>query len=182
MKTELKNCLSLYKIFYSCAFILILCAIHPIIYYEEIGSAIQSPIAFLTIIFCSDTYLMEVKSKRADVFHLYDQKKQLKVISQRVCVQILYLLILSCVGYVLFFWQKPGSVNECVSGTQTFLFIFHCNVRNHLALEYMLCDFVYIAWKYVGRYRMFIWNCHWSYIESGQFIFRESGIVFFQLL
>ena len=50
------------------------------------------------------------------------------------------------------------------------------------ALEYMLCDFVYIAWKYVGRYRMFIWNCHWSYIESGQFIFRESGIVFFQLL
>mgnify|MGYP006927778737 CR=1 FL=1 len=37
MKTELKNCLSLYKIFYSCAFILILCAIHPIIYYEEIG-------------------------------------------------------------------------------------------------------------------------------------------------
>ena len=116
LKTELKNCLSLYKIFYSCAFILILCAIHPIIYYEEIGSAIQSPIAILTIIFCSDTYLMEVKSKRADVFHLYDQKKQLKVISQRVGVQILYLLILSCVGYVLFFWQKPGSVNEGISG------------------------------------------------------------------
>ena len=39
LKTELKNCLSLYKIFYSCAFILILCAIHPIVYYEEIGSA-----------------------------------------------------------------------------------------------------------------------------------------------
>ena len=108
MKTELKNCLSLYKIFYSCAFILILCAIHPIIYYEEIGSAIQSPIAFLTIIFCSDTYLMEVKSKRADVFHLYDQ----------------YLLILSCVGYVLFFWQKPGSVNEGISGIQIFLLYF----------------------------------------------------------
>lgn len=124
MKTELKNCLSLYKIFYSCAFILILCAIHPIIYYEEIGSAIQSPIAILTIIFCSDTYLMEVKSKRADVFHLYDQKKQLKVISQRLCVQILYLLILSCVGYVLFFWQKPGSVNEGISGIQIFLLYF----------------------------------------------------------
>ena len=82
LKTELKNCLPLYKIFYSCAFILILCVIHPIIYYEEIGSAIQSPIAFLTIIFCSDTYLMEVKSKRADVFHLYDQKKQLTINEQ----------------------------------------------------------------------------------------------------
>ena len=182
LKTELKNCLSLYKIFYSCAFILILCAIHPIVYYEEIGSAIQSPIAFLTIIFCSDTYLMEVKSKRADVFHLYDQKKQLKVISQRVCVQILYLLILSCVGYVLFFWQKTGQCKRRRFGHSDIPFIFHCNVRNHLALEYMLCDFVYIDWKYVGRYRRFIWNCHWSYIESGQFIFRESGIVFFQLL
>ena len=32
LKTELKNCLSLYKIFYSCAFILILCAIHPVSY------------------------------------------------------------------------------------------------------------------------------------------------------
>ena len=41
LKTELKNCLSLYKIVYSCAFILILCVIHPIIYYEEIGSAIS---------------------------------------------------------------------------------------------------------------------------------------------
>ena len=85
MKTELKNCLSLYKIFYSCAFILILCVIHPIIYYEEIGSAIQSPIAFLTIIFCSDTYLMEVKSKRADVFHLYDQKKDVYKRQQKYC-------------------------------------------------------------------------------------------------
>ena len=64
------------------------------------------------------------RGKRADVFHLYDQKKQLKVISQRVCVQILYLLILSCVGYVLFFWQKPGSVNEGISGIQIFLVYF----------------------------------------------------------
>lgn len=182
MKTELKNCLSLYKIFYSCAFILILCAIHPIIYYEEIGSAIQSPIAFLTIIFCSDAYLMEVKSKRADVFHLYNQKKQLKAISQRVGVQILYLLILSCVGYVLFFWQKPGSVNEGISGIQIFLLYFIAMFWNYLVLEYMLCDFVYIASKYVGRYWMFIWDCYWTYIKSGQLIFRESGIVFFQLL
>ncbi len=142
-----------------------------IIYYEEIGSAIQSPIAFLTIIFCSDTYLMEVKSKRADVFHLYDQKKQLKVISQRVCVQILYLLILSCVGYVLFFWQKPGSVNEGISGIQIFLLYFIAMFWNYLVLEYMHCDFVYIASKYVGRYWMFIWNCHWTYIKSGSSFF-----------
>ena len=78
------------------------------------------------------------------------------------------------------FLAKTGQCKRRRFGYSNIPFIFHCNVRNHLALEYMLCDFVYIAWKYVGRYRMFIWNCHWSYIESGQFIFRESGIVFFQ--
>ena len=57
MKTELKNCLSLYKIFYSCAFILILCVIHPIIYYEEIGSAIQSPIAIFNNYFFVVTHI-----------------------------------------------------------------------------------------------------------------------------
>ena len=124
MKAELKNCLPKYKIFYSCAFLLILCAIHPIIYYEEIGSAIQTPITFLSIIFCGDTYLMEVKSKRADVFHLYERKKQLKAILQRLGVQILYLLLLSGVGYILFFWQKPGSVNEGVSGIKIFTLFY----------------------------------------------------------
>ena len=34
------------------------------------------------------------------------------------------VLILSCVGYVLFFWQKPGSVNEGISGIQIFLLYF----------------------------------------------------------
>lgn len=120
LKVELKNCLPKYKIFYSCAFLLILCAIHPIIYYEEIGSAIQAPIAFLSIIFCSDTYLMEVKSKRADVFHLYERKKQLEAILQRLSIQILYLLLLSSVGYIWFFWQKPCSINESVSGIKIF--------------------------------------------------------------
>lgn len=124
MRAELKNCLPKYKIFYSCAFLAILCTIHPIVYYEEIGSAIQAPIAFLTIIFCSDTYLMEVKSKRADVFHLYERKKQLKAIWQRLGVQIVYLLLISCAGYVLFFWQKPGSVNESVSGIKIFVLYF----------------------------------------------------------
>ncbi len=124
MIAEIKNCLPKYKIFYSCAFLVILCTIHPIIYYEEIGSAVQAPIAFLTIIFCSDTYLMEVKSKRADVFHLYERKKQLKAIWQRLGVQIVYLLLLSCAGYALFFWQKPGSVDESVLGIKIFVVYF----------------------------------------------------------
>lgn len=115
MKTESRNCLPEYKIFYSCAFMLILCVIHPIIYYEEIGAAVQKPLALLTIIFCNDTYLMEVRSKRSDIFHLYGNKKQLQAIRKRVNIQMLYLLLLSCVEFFLFFWQKPNCVNESTS-------------------------------------------------------------------
>lgn len=181
LKTELKNCLSLYKIFYSCAFILILCAIHPIIYYEEIGSAIQSPIAFLTIIFCSDTYLMEVKSKRADVFHLYDQKKQLKVISQRVGVQILYLLILSCVGYVLFFWQKPGSVNEGISGIQIFLLYFIAMFGT--IWLWSICSVICVhCFEICGQVLDVYLELSLDLYQKREVHFRKSGIVFFQLL
>ena len=80
------------------------------------------------------------------------------------------------------FLAKTGQCKRRHFGYSDISFIFHCNVWNYLALEYMLCDFVYIASKYVGRYWMFIWNCHWTYIKSGKFIFRKSGIVFFQLL
>ena len=191
MKTELKNCLSLYKIFYSCAFILILCAIHPIIYYEEIGSAIQSPIAFLTIIFCSDTYLMEVKSKRADVFHLYDQKKQLKVISQRAGVQILYLLILSCVGYVLFFWQKPGSVNEGISGIQIFLLYFIAmfgTIWLWSICSVILCTFLRNMWAGIGNLGLFSFSsCEPTQLMSKSWIYGTlvsfiAGLFLFAVL
>lgn len=181
LKTELKNCLSLYKIFYSCAFILILCAIHPIIYYEEIGSAIQSPIAILTIIFCSDTYLMEVKVSVPMYFICMIKKAVKSNITEIVRSNIIFINTFLC--WICFvFLAKTGQCKRRHFGYSDISFIFHCNVWNYLALEYMLCDFVYIASKYVGRYWMFIWNCHWTYIKSGKFIFRKSGIVFFQLL
>ena len=64
------------------------------------------------------------------------------------------------------FFGKTGQCKRRHFGYSDISFIFHCNVWNYLALEYMLCDFVYIASKYVGRYWMFIWNCHWTYIKK----------------
>ena len=108
-------------------------------------------------------------------------KKQLKVISQRVGVQILYLLILSCVGYGLFFWQKPGSVNEGISGIQIFLFIFHCNVWNYLALEYMLCDFCVHCFEICGQVLDVHLELSLDLYQKREVHFSKSGIVFFQL-
>lgn len=77
------------------------------------------------------------------------------------------------------FLAKTGQCKRRHFGYSDISFIFHCNVWNYLALEYMLCDFVYIASKYVGRYWMFIWNCHWTYIKSGKFIFGNLGLFSF---
>lgn len=112
MKYEIKICFPRYKVVYSLAFILILCVIHPIIYFNEIGSAIEKPAALLAIIFCADTYLTEVHSKRNDVFHLYSLKKKQTVIFQRILLQIMYLSGVSCIGFFLFFWQKPVNLSK----------------------------------------------------------------------
>lgn len=112
MKYEVKICFPRYKMVYSLAFILVLCVIHPIIYYNEIGAAIEEPIAMLAIIFCADTYLTEVHSKRNDVFHLYSTKKQCTAIFQRIALQIVYLFGISCIGFFMFFWQRPTNLSK----------------------------------------------------------------------
>lgn len=112
MKYEVKICIPRYKILYSLAFILILCVIHPVIYYSEIGGSIEEPAALLSVIFCADTYLTEVHNKRNDVFHLYSLKKQTKAIFQRLALQIVYVFGISCIGFFAFFWQRPVNLDK----------------------------------------------------------------------
>lgn len=112
MKYEVKICIPRYKLVYSLAFMLVLCVIHPIVYYNEIGVAIEEPVALLAAIFCADTYLTEVHSKRSDVFHLYSLKKQIKVIFRRIALQIIYVFGISCIGFFLFFWQRPVNLSK----------------------------------------------------------------------
>lgn len=107
MKSEIKICIPFYKIAYSASFIIVICFIHPIIYVNEIGAAIEEPMALLTAIFCADTYLIEVQCKRSEVFRLYSLKQQIRVVFRRLWIQIFYLSILSFAGYGIFYWQKP---------------------------------------------------------------------------
>lgn len=107
LKKEMKNSIPVYKLCYSLSFVLILCLVRGIAYTAEIGIAIEPPAALLSIVFCADTYLMEVQGKRREVFRLYALKKQIKVIYRRMIVQILYLFGIFTVGYGLFYWQRP---------------------------------------------------------------------------
>ena len=65
-----------YKIAYSIAFVVILSAIQPVVYANEIGQAVERAVSLLAVVFCADTYLVEVQSKRSEVFCLYNLKKQ----------------------------------------------------------------------------------------------------------
>ena len=108
MKKELVICLPIYKIIYSLAFVLILSLIRGIAYADEIGGAMEPAIALLTIIFCSDTYMTEIQSRRGEVFHLYNKKRKTAAILRRLAVQFIYLMIASILGYVCYLIQKPS--------------------------------------------------------------------------
>ena len=108
MKKELKIVLPFYKIAYASSFVVILSLIRGVIFTNEIGLSIEPPFAILTATFCADTYVQEITSKRSEVHRLYPIKKRISSIMQRIMIQEIFLLLLSVLGYGLFFtFQKP---------------------------------------------------------------------------
>lgn len=112
MKQDMKICLPYYKIAYSLSFLIILSFIRGISYFEEIGPAIDTNLALLTIVFCADTYTMEKHDKRWELFSLYARKKKMKAIIQRMIAQVIYLSVIAGLGYFCFMWQQPHKLNE----------------------------------------------------------------------
>ena len=115
LKQEIKICLPFYKIVSSLLFIFILSLVRGISYVEEIGIAIEEPRAVLAMVFCADSYLVEVQSGRSDIFKLYSFKKQMAVIWKRILLQVFYLMIITMAGYGLFYWQNPERWAEEIS-------------------------------------------------------------------
>ena len=107
LKKDWKICLPPYKMLYSLLFIVILSLIRGISDVYEIGGAVDSYMALLAIIICSDVYVMEYRGKRWEVFSLFPLGSKVKAVYRRLGSQILYLSLLSYVGYWFFFWQKP---------------------------------------------------------------------------
>lgn len=108
MKKEMKIVLPLYKIAYAFSFIVILSLIRGVVFTNEIGLSIEGPFAILTAVFCADTYVQEITSKRSEVQRLYQMKKRSSSIMQRMMIQEIFLLLLAILGYGLFFvFQRP---------------------------------------------------------------------------
>lgn len=111
MKKEMKIVLPLYKIAYAFSFIVILSLIRGVVFTNEIGLSIEGSFAILTAVFCADTYVQEITSKRSEVQRLYQMKKRSSSIMQRpITHQATESEILQFIAYLLaivvtiFFW------------------------------------------------------------------------------
>lgn len=108
MKKEMKIVLPFYKIAYAVSFVVILSLIRGVVFTNEIGLSIEAPFAILTAVFCADTYVQEITSKRSEIHRLYPIRKRICSIMQRIMIQEVFLLLLAILGYGLFFvFQKP---------------------------------------------------------------------------
>lgn len=153
MKKEVKICLPIYKILYSVMFMLILSLVRGIVYVSEIGIAIETPMALLATVFCADTYLVEVQSHRREVFRLYRLRKQTAVVMRRLVIQIVYLVVISMVGYGFFYWQKPVCEIDGLSSFGAFGMFFIAIVGTVLfwgMLSATLCNLVRNVWIGIG--------------------------------
>lgn len=124
MKKEIQIVLPFYKIAYGVFFTVILSLIRGVTHTYEIGIAIEAPFAILTTVFCADTYVQEIMSKRSEVHRLYPIKKRFYSIVERTFIQKIFLLLLAMIGYCLFFlFQKP--ITHPVTGSEMTQFVIY---------------------------------------------------------
>lgn len=120
MLTERKISLPAYKLAYALCSVVILSLIRSIVFSYEIGVAMEAPMAVLAMVFCADTYTQEITSKRSEVQRLYPVKRRLHSIMMRMVIQEAVLLVLSAVGYGMFYcFQNPMSRYKTGESTES---------------------------------------------------------------
>lgn len=87
---------------------MVLCLIRGVARADEIGGALDSNMALLSLVFCAETWVMERSGRRWEIFTLYPVKNRTKTVLRRLAVQLCYLCALSYVGYFFYYWQKPA--------------------------------------------------------------------------
>lgn len=125
MAKEIKISLPFYKIAYAFCFIVILSLVRGIAFTNEVGIALEPPAAILTAVFCADTYVQEIVSKRSEVWRLYPLKNRLAALCRRMAVQEIFLLLISVTGYGLFLlFQKPAPLYGAGQDTENEIGMF----------------------------------------------------------
>ena len=109
MKQDIKISLKPYKMAYAVLFVLLLALVRGISRAEEIGITLEMMIPPLAIVFCADTSYQEFMEGRWEIFWLYPAGKQRMAVYRRLGVEVLFLILVSALGYGLFIvFQRPG--------------------------------------------------------------------------
>ncbi len=106
---EMKISLTFQKQAYAVFFAVILSLVRGVTYSNEIGIALEAPMAILAFTFCADTYVQEIASKRSEIWRLCPMKKRMNSIYRRMVMQVMFLLAVAAASYGLFFlFQNPS--------------------------------------------------------------------------
>ncbi len=125
---EMKISLPLQKQVYAVFFAVILSLVRGVTYSDEIGIALEAPMAILAFTFCADTYTQEITSKRSEIWRLCPIKKRMHSIYRRIVIQEIFLLAVAVIGYGLFFlFQNPrtGGTGRSGLGVEMCLFLVY---------------------------------------------------------
>lgn len=105
---EMKIALTFQKQAYAVFFAVILSLVRGVTYADEIGIALEAPMAILAMAFCADTYTQEIAGRRSELGRLCPMKKRICSIYRRMVIQEMFLLSVAVLGYGLFFlFQNP---------------------------------------------------------------------------
>lgn len=122
---EMKISLLFYKLAYAVFFVIILSLVRGVTYSDEIGIALEAPMAILALTFCADTYTQEIVSKRSEIWRLYPMKKRIHSIYKRIVIQEIFLLFVAAVSYGLFFlFQNPKIAEMGQNGSKSEIYQF----------------------------------------------------------
>ena len=111
MIREMKISLTFQKQAYAVFFVVILSLVRGITYSDEIGVAIEAPMAVLAFTFCADTYTQEIVSKRSEIWRLCPMKKRMHSIYRHIVIQEMFLLAVAATSYGLFFLFQNPNIN-----------------------------------------------------------------------
>lgn len=116
---EMKISLTFQKQAYAVFFAVILSLVRGVTYSNEIGIALEAPMAILAFTFCADTYVQEIASKRSEIWRLCPMKKRMNSIYRRMVMQVMFLLAVAAASYGLFFlFQNPSIYGMEQSGLE----------------------------------------------------------------
>ena len=116
MTREMKIALTFQKQAYAVFFAVMLSLVRGVAYSNEIGIALEAPMAILAFTFCADTYTQEIASKRSEIWRLCPMKKRINSIYRRVVIQEMFLLAVAVIGYGLFFLFQNPNINGMGQG------------------------------------------------------------------